>query len=152
MLSAGLTWGRLSSLPYGRQAFGPALRTAGWKACPTRSLNKEKIMKNCLLFTAAAVLLGAGAATAANTVVVMETNKGTIKIELFDEKAPATVKNFLSYVDDKFYDGTIFHRVIDKFMIQGGGFEPGMKQKKTKDAIKNEAGLPNERGTLSMAR
>ena len=73
-------------------------------------------------------------------VVVMETSLGTIKIELYAEKAPLTVKNFLSYVDDKFYDGTIFHRVISDFMIQGGGFEPGMKEKKTKAPIKNESG------------
>jgi peptidyl-prolyl cis-trans isomerase B (cyclophilin B) len=65
-----------------------------------------------------------------------------------------TVENFLSYVDDKFYDGTIFHRVISNFMVQGGGFEPGMKQKKTRPAIKNESenGLVNSRGTLAMAR
>jgi peptidyl-prolyl cis-trans isomerase B (cyclophilin B) len=84
----------------------------------------------------------------------METSQGTIKIELFADKAPVTVKNFLSYADDKFYDGTIFHRVIPNFMIQGGGMEPGLKEKKTKDAIKNESsnGLSNERGTLAMAR
>src|SRR5437870_2859655 len=87
-------------------------------------------------------------------VVVMETSHGTIKIELDAEKAPITVKNFLSYVDDKFYDGTIFHRVIEDFMIQGGGFQAGMKEKKTRDAIKNEAanGLSNARGTIAMAR
>jgi len=87
-------------------------------------------------------------------VVVMETNLGTIKIELDSEKAPITVKNFLNYVDDKFYDGTIFHRVIEDFMVQGGGFQPGMKEKKTRDAIKNESpnGLSNKRGTIAMAR
>ena len=87
-------------------------------------------------------------------VVVMETNLGTIKIELDAEKAPLTVKNFLSYVDDKFYDGTVFHRVIKDFMIQGGGFLPGMKEKKTRDPIKNESsnGLSNKRGTIAMAR
>jgi peptidyl-prolyl cis-trans isomerase B (cyclophilin B) len=91
---------------------------------------------------------------AKNPVVVMETSLGTIKIELDEEKAPITVKNFLSYVDDKFYDGTIFHRVISNFMIQGGGFEPGMKEKRTKAAIKNESpnGLSNVRGTIAMAR
>jgi cyclophilin family peptidyl-prolyl cis-trans isomerase len=93
-------------------------------------------------------------AQAANPVVVMETSMGEIEIELFEDKAPITVKNFLSYVDDKFYDGTIFHRVIDGFMIQGGGMEPGMKQKKTREAIKNEAtnGIANTRGTIAMAR
>jgi peptidyl-prolyl cis-trans isomerase B (cyclophilin B) len=77
-----------------------------------------------------------------------------VKIELFEDKAPVTVKNFLTYVEDKHFDGTVFHRVIETFMIQGGGFEPGMKQKKTRDPIKNEAsnGLSNARGTLAMAR
>lgn len=91
---------------------------------------------------------------AANTVVVMETSHGNVKIELDDAKAPITVKNFLAYVDEKFYDGTIFHRVISNFMIQGGGFIPGMKEKRTKPAIKNEStnGLANARGTLAMAR
>jgi cyclophilin family peptidyl-prolyl cis-trans isomerase len=87
-------------------------------------------------------------------VVVMETSEGTIKIELWREKAPITVENFLKYVDEKFYDGTIFHRVIKGFMIQGGGFTPDMKQKKTHEPIRNEAfsGLKNERGTIAMAR
>lgn len=89
-----------------------------------------------------------------NPTVTMTTSSGTLKIELFADKAPGTVSNFLSYVDDKFYDGTIFHRVISNFMIQGGGFEPGMKQKKTKAPIKNESanGVSNTRGTLAMAR
>src|ERR1700722_11618612 len=97
-------------------------------------------MRSLLLATLAAVAVTAGTATAANPVVVMETSMGTIKIELFEDKAPITVKNFLSYVDDKHYDGLIFHRVISNFMIQGGGMEPGMKEKKTKEPIKNEAG------------
>ncbi len=86
--------------------------------------------------------------------VVMETSLGTIKIELDSEKAPVTVQNFLAYVDEGFYDGTVFHRVIPNFMIQGGGMEPGMKQKKTRATIKNESsnGLENKRGTLAMAR
>jgi len=84
----------------------------------------------------------------------MTTNKGVIDIELDAEKAPITTENFTTYVNDGFYDGTIFHRVIETFMIQGGGMEPGMKEKQTKDPIKNEAdnGLKNERGTLAMAR
>jgi cyclophilin family peptidyl-prolyl cis-trans isomerase len=103
------------------------------------------------------VVLGvvASGARAANPIVVMETSMGTIKIELFEDKAPVTVKNFLSYVEDKHYDGLIFHRVIESFMIQGGGFEPGLKkEKKTKDPIKNESdnSLSNTRGTLAMAR
>ncbi len=82
------------------------------------------------------------------------TNKGTITLELDKEKAPETVANFLQYAKDGFYDGTIFHRVIDGFMIQGGGMEPGMKEKPTRASIKNEAdnGLSNERGTIAMAR
>jgi cyclophilin family peptidyl-prolyl cis-trans isomerase len=89
-----------------------------------------------------------------NTLVVMETSLGPIKIELNGDKAPETVANFLSYVDEKFYDNTIFHRVINGFMIQGGGFEPGMKQKRTKPPIKNESGngLSNSRGAIAMAR
>src|SRR5699024_4487194 len=79
---------------------------------------------------------------------------GDILIELNQEKAPATVENFLTYVNDGFYDGTIFHRVIDNFMVQGGGFDAGMNQKKTRDPIKNEAdnGLLNKQYTLAMAR
>lgn len=89
-----------------------------------------------------------------NPVVVMETSMGTIEIELFADKAPITVKNFLAYVDDKFYDGLIFHRVISNFMIQGGGMEPGLKERRTKEPIKNEAdnGVSNARGTIAMAR
>lgn len=87
-------------------------------------------------------------------IVLMETNKGNITIELNAEKAPITVQNFLDYVNEGFYDGTIFHRVIDGFMIQGGGFDEKMAQKKTNAPIKNEAdnGLSNDRGTLAMAR
>jgi peptidyl-prolyl cis-trans isomerase B (cyclophilin B) len=98
-------------------------------------------------------------------VVVIDTSMGAIKVELDDGRAPITVKNFLTYVDDKFYDKTIFHRVIEDFMIQGGGFEPGLKdaktpddikkvQKKTRTPIKNESpnGLSNTRGTIAMAR
>jgi peptidyl-prolyl cis-trans isomerase B (cyclophilin B) len=88
------------------------------------------------------------------TFVVLETSLGSIKLELADDKAPATAANFLSYVDDHFYDGTIFHRIIPNFMIQGGGFQPGLKQKTTKAPVKNEApnGLSNARGTIAMAR
>src|SRR5437773_4785923 len=115
-------------------------------------------MKRVLFLAAlSGVLAGCGAETAdKNPVVVMETSMGTIKIELFADKSPITVKNFLAYVDDKFYDGTIFHRVMGKensgkdFMVQGGGFEPGLKEKtKTRDPIKNESnnGVSNARGT-----
>ncbi|MEX1328855.1 MAG: peptidylprolyl isomerase [Desulfobacterales bacterium] len=93
-------------------------------------------------------------AIAGNPKVEMETSKGKFVIELFPEKAPDTVKNFLNYVDAKFYDGTIFHRVIPKFMIQGGGFTADMKRKPAGAPIKNEAdnGLKNDRGTIAMAR
>ena len=87
-------------------------------------------------------------------VIVMKTSKGTIKMRLFPEKAPKTVENFVIHAKEGYYDGLTFHRVINGFMIQGGGFEPGMKQKATKEPIKNEAnnGLKNTRGTLAMAR
>ena len=96
-----------------------------------------------------------GAARAANPVVAVETSHGTFKLELFEDKAPVTVKNFLRYAEDKHYDGTVFHRVISDFMIQGGGFEPGLKKEKpTRDPIKNESGngLSNLKGTVAMAR
>ena len=88
------------------------------------------------------------------TMVVIETSKGSVKVELDGDKAPITVANFLQYTDDGFFDGTIFHRVIDGFMIQGGGFTPDMQQKPTGTPIENEAGngLRNERGTIAMAR
>jgi peptidyl-prolyl cis-trans isomerase B (cyclophilin B) len=88
------------------------------------------------------------------TMVKLHTNLGTITLQLDAEKAPETVKNFLDYVNSGFYSNTIFHRVIDNFMIQGGGFEPGMKQKTTKAPIKNEAanGLRNEKYSIAMAR
>lgn len=94
------------------------------------------------------------AADAMHPVVIMETNQGTIEITLDAVKAPLSVANFLSYVNESFYDGTIFHRVIAGFMIQGGGFTTGMEQKTTKAPIKNEAanGLKNKRGTIAMAR
>jgi peptidyl-prolyl cis-trans isomerase A (cyclophilin A) len=90
----------------------------------------------------------------ANTTVVMVTSEGNIEIELFADKAPVSVSNFLAYVDAAFYDNTVFHRVIPNFMIQGGGFEATMSQKTTRAPIKNEAknGLKNDRGTLAMAR
>jgi peptidyl-prolyl cis-trans isomerase B (cyclophilin B) len=113
-------------------------------------------MNRFLFFTLVTAAFGSTQVLAQekNPVVLMETSQGNIKIELYADKAPITVKNFLGYVDDKFYDGLIFHRVIPNFMVQGGGFEPGVKEKKTKDPIKNEAanGLENKRGTIAMAR
>jgi cyclophilin family peptidyl-prolyl cis-trans isomerase len=107
-----------------------------------------------LTFAALALALAAGTARAENPVVAINTSVGTIKVELFPDKAPGTVKNFLDYADDKFYDGTIFHRVIKTFMIQGGGMEQGLREKRTKAPIKNESanGLSNQRGTIAMAR
>ena len=98
--------------------------------------------------------VGAGAADGGNPVVVMKTSMGEITIELDQAKAPESTKNFLAYANDKFYDGTIFHRVIPNFMIQGGGFDKDMNQKPTKAPIKNEAGngLRNLNGTIAMSR
>ncbi len=106
------------------------------------------------LFAALAGLFLAAGAQAANPVVVLETSKGNIKIELFKDKAPVTVENFLKYVDDKHYDGLTFHRVISNFMIQGGGYDTDQKERKTREPIKNESGngVPNNRGYIAMAR
>ena len=113
-------------------------------------------IKLTVVLAAFITLATAGVSMAAdgNPKVEMETSKGKFVIELFPEKAPETEKNFLNYVDTKFYDGTIFHRVIPNFMIQGGGFTSDMKQKSAGAPIKNEAdnGLKNERGTIAMAR
>jgi len=109
------------------------------------------------------ILAGVGAAIALwsphasaqdNPVVVMDTSLGTITIELLQADAPVSVENFLAYVNDGFFEGTIFHRVIPGFMVQGGGFNPDLTRKPTRPPIRNEArnGLTNARGTLSMAR
>lgn len=111
--------------------------------------------KNLLIFLAFILIFSTGSLLAANPKVLMKTSKGDLVIELYPDKAPITVKNFLAYVDDKFYDGTIFHRVIKGFVIQGGGLTPDMKAKSEKrPPIKNEAnnGLKNLRGTIAMAR
>ena len=111
----------------------------------------------CLFFLTLPVLGHAEQETKepANKKIVMETSLGTIRIELFDKQAPISAANFRRYVKESFFDGLIFHRVIPGFVIQGGGFEPGMKQRRpTHPSIKNEAdnGLKNTRSTLSMAR
>lgn len=97
---------------------------------------------------------GTSEASGANPKVLLKTSKGDITLELYADKAPVSVKNFLDYVDAKFYDGLIFHRVIKGFMIQGGGLTPDMSTRTAKAPIKNEAGngLKNDRGTLVMAR
>ena len=106
------------------------------------------------LFTLLFMLLFAPAALTANPQVELKTTMGNIVIDLYPENAPKTVENFLQYVKDGFYDGTIFHRVISHFMIQGGGFTPDMEKKPTGEPIPNEAdnGLSNKRGTIAMAR
>jgi peptidyl-prolyl cis-trans isomerase B (cyclophilin B) len=126
--------------------------------------DKEPRMNILKIFSAFLIgcilCLNANAATTPSTakgkhsMVTLETNHGNITIELYAEKAPETVKNFLDYVNSGFYNGTVFHRVINGFMIQGGGFEPGMNQKKTNAPIKNEAnnGLSNDMYTVAMAR
>ena len=107
-----------------------------------------------LALLAGTVLLPLSAQGQDNPVVIMETNKGTIKIELWADKAPISAANFLRYTDAEFYDGLIFHRVIEGFMIQGGGFNEDMVQQSPFESIKNEASaeLANNRGTLAMAR
>lgn len=104
--------------------------------------------------TTACFALSSDATSKAHPVVLMETTAGNIKLELYEDKAPETVDNFLKYVDSGHYNGTIFHRVIDGFMIQGGGFDKEMNQKATKAPIKIESdnGLKNDVGTIAMAR
>ena len=101
------------------------------------------------------ILLWSAQAFAANPVIEMKTSAGAMRIELYADKAPKSVVNFLQYVKDHYYDGLIFHRVIDGFMIQGGGYYPDLREKKgTHPPVENEAGngLKNEIGTLAMAR
>ena len=109
------------------------------------------LWKPLVMLSAAAAAPGA---LAAEPQVDLKTSAGTIRLELYPAKAPQTVENFLRYVKDGHYSGTIFHRVIDGFMIQGGGFDGSYKQKATRDSIQNEAknGLKNDLGTLAMAR
>ena len=109
----------------------------------------------CLLLLGLCLAGSAFAAEGAkNPTLLLETSLGTVKVELFQKEAPISVKNFLDYAKSGFYNGTIFHRVIPGFMIQGGGFTADMHQKQSKAPIKNEAanGLKNDRGTLAMAR
>ena len=117
-------------------------------------------MRKRIFFTLALVVfltgsaLAAGKSTGKNPIVVMRTSMGTVKLELFRKEAPISVKNFIEYAKKGFYNGTVFHRVIPGFMIQGGGFTPDLAQKDTRAPIKNEAGngLQNDRGTIAMAR
>jgi peptidyl-prolyl cis-trans isomerase A (cyclophilin A) len=127
------------------------------KKLPSRVMPSRVVLLALIGLVLALPAAPAGAQTkseAKKPVVILETSLGTIQLELDAEKAPVTVANFLAYVDGGFYDGTVFHRVIPDFMIQGGGFTPDMKQKATKPAIKNEAdnGLLNDELTVAMAR
>lgn len=117
-------------------------------------VNRSFFLKAVASLLLAATFAWAQPAHAANPVVVLKTSKGDIEIELDPVHAPISTANFLAYVDKKFYDSTIFHRVIPGFMVQGGGFTPGLSEKPTSAPIKNEAsnGLHNARGTISMAR
>ncbi len=114
----------------------------------------KALIVSMVIVLGAVLAVGAADQPVGNPKVVLETSKGQIVIELYLQKAPETVINFLDYVDAKFYDGTLFHRVIPNFMIQGGGFTSDMKRKPGKGPIKNEAdrGLKNDRGTIAMAR
>ena len=112
------------------------------------------MVRKSLLFVFMIILMTASNLQAETTMVRMDTSKGAITLELDAGKSPATVANFLTYVREGFYDGTIFHRVIGNFMIQGGGFTEDMNQKPTHAPVKNEAnnGLSNNNGTIAMAR
>ena len=111
-------------------------------------------MKLKHLFILSLAAVPGGGALAADTQVDIKTNVGTIRLELYPEKAPKSVENFLRYAKDGHYNGTVFHRVIDGFMIQGGGFDKSYNQKPTREPVQNEAknGLKNEVGTVAMAR
>ncbi len=118
------------------------------------SVNRSTFLQVIASFVVVASFAWAQPARAADPVVVMKTSLGTIEIQLDPKNAPVTTANFLAYVDKKFYDGTIFHRVVRGFVAQGGGFTPDMQEKPTNPPIRNEAanGLHNVRGTISMAR
>ena len=111
-------------------------------------------MKKLLLLALLSLVATGATAEGDAPRVVLETSKGTIVVEVYPDKTPKTVENFLAYVESGFYDGTIFHRVIPGFMIQGGGYTPDMRLKPTRAPIPNEAdlGLPNDAGTIAMAR
>src|SRR4030043_1049845 len=114
----------------------------------------SKVLITILIASLFLAFFGTSEASGANPKVLLKTSKGDITLELFADKAPVTVKNFLDYVDAQFYDGLIFHRVIKGFMIQGGGLTPDYSTRPAKPPIKNEAGngLKNDRGTIAMAR
>ena len=114
----------------------------------------QRVRLTALFLLVAGILVGPATVAAEPVNVVMKTSMGDIRLELYPDQAPVTVQNFLEYANSGFYDGTIFHRVISSFMIQGGGFTPDMQKKATREPIVNEAanGLSNRRGTIAMAR
>jgi len=117
-------------------------------------MNMKRITRRFALGIAAGLCLSSVALAQAATQVKFQTSLGDFTVEVYADKAPKTVENFLQYVKDKHYNGTIFHRVMDGFMVQGGGFTPDMNQKATREPIPLEAknGLKNDRGTIAMAR
>lgn len=120
-------------------------------------MNKKICLATCIMVMMSLILMSGNMVKASdNPVAVIETNKGTIRVELYQDDAPITVQNFIRYAEDGFYDGLLFHRVISNFMIQGGGFRPGMEYvEPTYDPITNEASISghrNNRGTIAMAR
>jgi cyclophilin family peptidyl-prolyl cis-trans isomerase len=127
-------------------------RLSGDRTMPTA--RPQRVRLTALFLLVAGILVGPATVAAAPVNVVMKTSMGDIRLELYPDQAPVTVQNFLEYANSGFYDGTIFHRVISSFMIQGGGFTPDMQKKATREPIVNEAanGLSNRRGTIAMAR
>ena len=119
-----------------------------------RTAGTPRIRLMTILILTAGILAGSSALAADPVKVLMKTSMGDIRLELYPDQAPVTVQNFVEYASEGFYDGTIFHRVISHFMIQGGGFTPDMHKKPTREPITNEAknGLSNRRGTIAMAR
>ena len=119
-----------------------------------RTAGTPRIRLMTILILTAGILAGSSALAADPVKVLMKTSMGDIRLELYPDQAPVTVQNFVEYASGGFYDGTIFHRVISHFMIQGGGFTPDMQKKPTREPITNEAnnGLSNRRGTIAMAR
>src|SRR3546814_1704115 len=128
-------------------------RPLHWPADSFPNIRKDIMLKRIAL-AACTVLLAGNLFAAENPRVLLTTSLGEIELELEAEKAPISVENFLGYVDSGFYDGTVLHRVIPGFMVQGGGFGEGLNQKPTKAPIKNEAdnGMQNVRGPVDMAR
>jgi peptidyl-prolyl cis-trans isomerase A (cyclophilin A) len=117
-------------------------------------MNMTRFSRRLAIGLTTALLISTSAFAESAPQVKFQTSLGDFTVEVYPDKAPKTVENFLQYVKDKFYDGTIFHRVIGNFMVQGGGFSPNMQQKSTRDPIALEAknGLKNDRGTIAMAR